>query len=66
MAALGPFFGHFLPTVLIIFHQTEVQMVILMCLMGQNLNRFKSYETKCTLRLSKILAKSDMAIVGAN
>ena len=41
------------------FHKTEVQTVILMCLMGQNLNWSKSYDTKCTLRPRKILAKSE-------
>ena len=29
-----------------IFHKTEVQTVILMCLTGQNHNWFKSYDTK--------------------
>ena len=31
-----------------------------MCLMGQNLNWFKTYDTKCTLRLCKILAKLEI------
>ena len=52
MAAVGPF--------LVIFLLTEIQTVILMCLMGQNLNWFKSYETKCTLSLCKILARSEI------
>ena len=50
--------GHFLANCINIFHKTEVLTVILMCLMGQNLNWFKIYDTKCTLRLRKILAKS--------
>ena len=43
-----------------IFHKTEAQVVILMCLMGKNLNWFKSYATKCILRPHKILAKSEI------
>ena len=35
-------------------------MVILMCLMGQNLNWFKSFDTKCTLRSGKILARLEI------
>ena len=53
-------FGHFFANCINIFHKTEVQAVILMCLMGQNLNWFKSYNTKCTLRPWKILAKSQI------
>ena len=51
---------HFFANCINIFHKTEVQTVILMCLMGQNLNWSKSYDTKCTLRLHKILAKSEI------
>ena len=35
-------------------------MVILMYLTGQNLNWLKNYDTKCTLRLRVILAKSEI------
>ena len=52
--------GHFSASYIEIFHKTEVQTVILMCLMGQNLNWFKSFVTKCILRPSAILAKSDI------
>ena len=57
---LRPFLAIFLPTVMVIFHKTEVQTVILMCLMSQNLNWFKSYDTKSTLMPRKILAKSEI------
>jgi hypothetical protein len=30
-----------------IFHKTEIQTVILICLTGLNSDWFKSYETKC-------------------
>ena len=60
MATVGPtIYGHFFQ-LYYIFHKTEVQTVILMCLMGQNLNWSKNYDTKCTLRPRKILAKSDI------
>ena len=52
--------GHFFANCINIFHKTEVQTVILMCLMSQNLNLFKRYDTKCTLRPRKILAKSEI------
>ena len=35
-------------------------MVILKCLMSQNTNWFKRYNTKCTLRLRKVLAKLEI------
>ena len=50
--------GHFFVICINIFHKTEVQTVILMCLMGQNLIWFKNYDTKSTLMPRKILAKS--------
>ena len=52
--------GHFFANCINIFHKTEVQTVILMCLTGQNLNWFKSYDTKCTMRPHAILAKSEI------
>ena len=39
--------GHFFSNYINIFHKTEVQTVIVMCLTGRNLNWFKSYDTKC-------------------
>ena len=41
-----------------IFHKTEVQRIILICLMGLNFNWFKSYGLKCILRLKATLANS--------
>ena len=52
--------SHFFANCINIFHKTDVQTVILMCLMGQDLNWSKNYDTKCTLRPRKILAKSDI------
>ena len=52
--------GHFFANCINIFQKTEVQTVILMCLMGQNHNWFKSYDTKRTLRSREILAKSEI------
>ena len=43
------FYDHFWPffaNCMVIFHKTEVQTVILMCLMGLNSNWFKGYDTK--------------------
>ena len=43
------FYHHFWPffaNCMVIFHKTEVQTVILMCLMGLNSNWFKGYYTK--------------------
>ena len=37
---------HFFTNCMFIFHKTEVQTVILRCLMSLNLNWFKSYDTK--------------------
>ena len=53
----GTISGHFFANCINIFHKTEVQ--ILMCLMGENLIWFKSYDTKSTLSPRKILAKSE-------
>ena len=39
-------FSHFFANYINIFDKTEVQMVILRCRMGLNLNWFKSYDTK--------------------
>ena len=39
--------GHLFAICIFIFHKTEVQTVILNCLIGLNLNLFKSYNTKC-------------------
>ena len=52
--------GHFFANCINIFHKTEVQTVILMCLMGQNLNWFKSYDIKWSLRLWACLANSEI------
>ena len=38
--------GHFYGNYIDIFHKTEIQMVILRCLMSLNFNWFKSYDTK--------------------
>ena len=40
-------FRRFLCKCMFIFHKTEVQTVILICLMGLNSDWFKSYGTKC-------------------
>ena len=37
---------HFLTNHMVIFHKTEIQTVILRCLMSLNLNWYKSYDTK--------------------
>ena len=42
--------GHFFATCVFIFHKTEVQTVILRCLMGLNCNWFKSYGLRCSRR----------------
>ena len=39
--------GHFFAICIFIFHKTEVQTVILRCLMGLYLNWLKSYGLKC-------------------
>ena len=52
--------GHFFANCINIFHKTEVQTVILVCLMGQNLNWFKIYNAKCTRRPGEILAESEI------
>ena len=38
--------GHFFGKYIDIFHKTEIQTVILRCLMSSNLNWYKSYDTK--------------------
>ena len=38
--------GHFFANQMVIFHKTEIQTVILRCLMSLNLNWYKSYDTK--------------------
>ena len=50
--------GHFFAMCMFIFHKTEVQRVILICLMGLNFNWFKNYGLKCILRLNTALANS--------
>ena len=52
--------GNFFANCINIFHKTEIQMVILMCLTSQNLNWFKSHDKKCALTLHAILAKSEI------
>ena len=52
--------GNFFANCINIFHKTEVQTVILMWLMGQNLNWFKIYDTNFILMPGKILAKSEI------
>ena len=39
-------YGHFFANYMFIFHKTEIQTVILRCLMSLNLNWYKSYDTK--------------------
>ena len=39
-------FGHCFANCMFIFHKTEVQTVILRCLMSLNLNWYKSYDKK--------------------
>ena len=39
--------GHFFANYVNIFHKTEIQTVILRCLMSLKLNWCKSYDTKC-------------------
>ena len=56
--------GHFFAMCMFIFHKTEVQRVILICLMGLNCNWFKSYGLKCILRLNATLANSHQLING--
>ena len=44
------FYNHFWPFLckcMFIFHKTEIQTVILMCLMGLNSDWFKNYDTNC-------------------
>ena len=52
--------GQIFANCMFIFHKKEVQTVILKCLMSQNTNWFKRYDTKCTLRLHKALAKLEI------
>ena len=42
--------GHFFAICLPIFHKTQVQTVILRCLMGLDLDWFKFYGLRCSLR----------------
>ena len=42
-----------------IFHKTEIQRVILRCLLSLYLIWFKSYDIKCSIRSNVILAKSE-------
>ena len=39
--------GHFFAICMVIFHKTEIQTVILRCLISLSLNWYKSYDTKC-------------------
>ena len=39
-------FSHFFPNYMNVFHKTEIQMVILSCWTGLNLNWLRSYDTK--------------------
>ena len=48
--------GHFSTNCMFIFHKTEVQTVILRCLMGLNLELFKIYGLWCTGRPRTCLA----------
>jgi hypothetical protein len=50
--------GSFFAMCMFIFHKTEVQRVILICIMGLNFNWFKSNRLKCILRLKSTLANS--------
>ena len=47
---------HFSANCMFIFHKNEVQLVILKCLTGLNLDRFKSYGLRCKWRPCACLA----------
>ena len=49
---------YFFVNSIFIFHNTKVQIVILRCLMGLNLDWFKSYGLRCSLRLCACSANS--------
>jgi hypothetical protein len=49
--------GHFFANCMNILYKTEVRKVILRCSTGLYLIWFKSYDTKCSMRLNAILAK---------
>ena len=48
---------HFLANCMFIFDKTEVQIVILRCLAGLNLDWFKNYGLRCSLSLCANLQK---------
>ena len=50
--------GHFFAICIFIFHKTEVQMVILRCWMGLNLDWFRNYGLRCGLKLRTSSANS--------
>ena len=50
MATLQPFVVFFFGNYINIFHKTEIQTVILRCLMGLNLDWVKSYGLRYSLR----------------
>ena len=50
--------GHFFANCMLIFHKTEVQMVILRCLTGLHLDWFRHYGLRCRWRPCTCLANS--------
>ena len=50
--------GHFFAMCIFIFHKTEVHTVILRCWTGLNLDWFKNYGLRCSLRLHASSANS--------
>ena len=50
--------GHFFTKCMFIFHKTEVQKILLRCLMGLHLDWFKSYSLRCRCRPCTSLANS--------
>ena len=58
MTFVRPFLAIFLPYVCSSFYKNEVLTVILRCLTGLNLDWFKSYGLRCSLRLHASSANS--------
>ena len=58
MTIILSFSGHFFAICMFIFQKTEVLAVILRCLTGLNLDWFKSYGLRCSLRLCACSANS--------
>jgi hypothetical protein len=58
MAFFTTISGHFFASCMVIFHKTEVQTVILRCLMGLHLDWFRHYGLRCRWRPCTCLANS--------